>query len=185
MKKLVACASIGLAACSLLVSNLAVAAPANDAETAVKELLVAMKYKEVMAESMKQMMKNMPQVMMQAAGQAIDKSAKLNDEQKKTALSKAEKDIGKASVAIEAILTDPKLIEEIEKEMVPLYAKYFKAEEIRQIAAFYKTPVGNKLLATFPQIMAESSMIAQKIVMPRVEQQIEKFANQSSNEPKK
>ncbi len=179
MNKFVATSTIGLAACSLLISSAAfAAAPATEAETAVKELLVAMKYKEMMTESMKQMLKNMPQVMMQASSSTIDKNTKLNAEQKKIALGKAEKDIKKATIAVEGILTDPKLMDELEKEMVPLYAKYFKAEEIRQISAFYKTPVGNKLLATFPQIMGESSMIAQKIVMPRVEQQVEKFASE-------
>jgi hypothetical protein len=179
MNKFVAMSTAGLAACSLLASSAAIAAaPANEAEVALKELLVAMKYKEMMTESMKQMLKNMPQVMMQASSSTIEKNTKLNAEQKKIALGKAEKDIKKATIAVEGILTDPKLMDELEKEMVPLYAKYFKAEEIRQIAAFYKTPVGNKLLATFPQIMGESSMIAQKIVMPRVEQQVEKFASE-------
>lgn len=174
MSKIIATLTASFAAFSIMASGAVHADP--ESEKAVKELLVVMKYKEMMTESMKQMLKNMPEVMMQASHSVIDSNAKLTPEQKKAAMVKAEAASKSATTVMEGILTDPKLFEELEKEIVPLYAKYFNADEMRQVVAFYKTPVGNKLLTTFPQIMGESSMIAQKIVMPRVEKQIEKFA---------
>jgi hypothetical protein len=36
-----------------------------------------------------------------------------------------------------------------------IYAKYFSVQELRDIAAFYKTPVGAKALQTMPKVMSE------------------------------
>lgn len=176
MSRIIATLAVSLTTFSLLTSGVAHAD--TESEKAVKELLVVMKYKEMMTESMKQMLKNMPEVMLQASQSVINGNAKLSPEQKKAAMVKAQAASQSATTMMEGILTDPKLFEELEKEIIPLYAKYLNAEEVRQVVAFYKTPVGNKLLTTFPQIMGESSMIAQKVVMPRVEKHIEKFASE-------
>jgi hypothetical protein len=41
---------------------------------------------------------------------------------------------------------------------VPLiYARHFTAEELRQLATFYKTPLGAKALSQIPQVMTEFS----------------------------
>ncbi len=37
------------------------------------------------------------------------------------------------------------------------YASHFTADELREVAAFYKTPTGGKLLRLLPQVTAESS----------------------------
>jgi hypothetical protein len=36
-----------------------------------------------------------------------------------------------------------------------IYARYFTADELRQIAAFYKTPAGAKALQTLPKVTAD------------------------------
>jgi uncharacterized protein len=41
------------------------------------------------------------------------------------------------------------------KDAPAIYAKYFSVQELRDIAAFYKTPVGAKSLQTMPQVMSE------------------------------
>jgi uncharacterized protein len=38
-----------------------------------------------------------------------------------------------------------------------IYARYFTADELRQLAAFYKTPLGAKALSQIPKVMAEFS----------------------------
>ncbi|MEH2245905.1 DUF2059 domain-containing protein [Nostoc sp.] len=43
------------------------------------------------------------------------------------------------------------------KEMIPIYNKYFTNEEIKQLIAFYQTPVGQKTLN--PQILQEATSI--------------------------
>jgi len=47
-----------------------------------------------------------------------------------------------------------------------IYARYFTAAELRELLAFYGTPIGAKALQTMPQITAE----ALKLVMSRLPQ---------------
>jgi uncharacterized protein len=47
-----------------------------------------------------------------------------------------------------------------------LYARHFTAQELRELLAFYHTPIGIKALRTMPQITAESL----KLVMARLPQ---------------
>lgn len=45
---------------------------------------------------------------------------------------------------------------------VPIYAKYFTHDEIKQLLAFYRTPLGQKVIGTLPAVMQESMMAGQK-----------------------
>jgi hypothetical protein len=46
-----------------------------------------------------------------------------------------------------------------------IYARYFTAQELREILAFYRTPVGEKSLKVMPQIMGETMAV----LMPRMQ----------------
>jgi hypothetical protein len=50
------------------------------------------------------------------------------------------------------------------KDMPPIYARYFTAAELRELAAFYKTPVGAKALSSMPRVMADFMAI----MLPRM-----------------
>ena len=43
-----------------------------------------------------------------------------------------------------------------------LYATHFNADELRQITAFYKAPVGQKFLQVLPKVMQDSMVLGQK-----------------------
>jgi hypothetical protein len=43
------------------------------------------------------------------------------------------------------------------QDMPLIYARYFTADELRQLAAFYKSPIGVKALSQIPKVMAEFS----------------------------
>jgi len=45
---------------------------------------------------------------------------------------------------------------------VPIYAKYFNHDDIKQLIKFYKSPIGKKLVKYQPQVMAETTEVAQK-----------------------
>ncbi|WP_376090878.1 DUF2059 domain-containing protein [Roseomonas sp. CCTCC AB2023176] len=45
-----------------------------------------------------------------------------------------------------------------------IWARYFTAEELRQMVAFYDTPLGRKSLALMPQMTAETQALAQRIL---------------------
>jgi len=40
--------------------------------------------------------------------------------------------------------------------IVPIYAKYYSDDDIKELIAMYQTPVGRKMLSVLPQIAAES-----------------------------
>lgn len=147
------------------------------AATAVKELLAAMKYREMMQNTMQQMSEAMPKMMLQGASAAINGNAKLSADQKKSALAKAKAELPKAASAFTAMLNDPKLYDELIAESIPLYARHYTAAEIHEITAFYRTPVGAKMLATMPKLMQESMAISQRVMMPRINSEIQKLSD--------
>jgi len=48
----------------------------------------------------------------------------------------------------------------------PLYDKYFSEEELRQMLAFYRTPVGRKTIAVMPSVMQEAGEGIENAVRP-------------------
>lgn len=46
---------------------------------------------------------------------------------------------------------------------VPVYDKYFSDEEIRQMIAFYETPIGKKTVSVLPQLMTEAMAASQEM----------------------
>ena len=176
MKKIVLAvlASLAFAVPSLHAQPVAID-PATEA--AVKDLLATMRVRDMMQQSMQQMNAAMPKIMLQGASAAINSNAKLSPEQKKAALAKAESEIPKAASTFTQMLSDPKLYDELIAETIPLYARRFTAAEIREVIVFYKSPVGAKMLATMPQLMSESMAISQRVMMPRVNAEIQKLSN--------
>ncbi|WP_086686336.1 DUF2059 domain-containing protein [Nostoc sp. T09] len=49
--------------------------------------------------------------------------------------------------------------EEMINDFIPIYNKYFTNDEIKQIIAFYQTPLGQKTLTVLPQLSRESAAI--------------------------
>ncbi|MDZ8052599.1 MAG: DUF2059 domain-containing protein [Aulosira sp. ZfuVER01] len=49
--------------------------------------------------------------------------------------------------------------EDMTNEFIPIYSKYFTNDEIKQIIAFYQTPIGQKTLTVLPQLSRESAAI--------------------------
>lgn len=52
--------------------------------------------------------------------------------------------------------------EGFESEVVALYMKSFSEAELREITAFYKTPVGQKSLALFPELMKQGAELGMR-----------------------
>lgn len=147
------------------------AAAAPDAKTtaAVHELLDAIHYRDMMRNMMGQMARQMPQMMQQSAAATINADKSLSAEQRKAKLDKLAAELPKVSASMERLMNDPSLVDDMMKEMVPLYARHFTADEIRQLTAFYHSPVGAKALSVMPQLMMEGMQLGQRVIMPRVQ----------------
>jgi hypothetical protein len=47
-------------------------------------------------------------------------------------------------------------VDEIIEKLIPIYAKYYTTEDLKEIITFYKTPVGQKHIQNTPLVMQES-----------------------------
>lgn len=78
-----------------------------------------------------------------------------------------------AAAAIRELLAGKELLE----ELMPVYERHFTHEEIREMIAFYETPLGKKTIDVMPRVMADSMQIGQRWaarVMPEIQQKVTK-----------
>lgn len=64
---------------------------------------------------------------------------------------------------------------EVKPDMQRVYALTYTEDEMRQLIAFYQTPLGKRLLETLPEVAARSSELTQRRLMehmPELQQQI-------------
>ena len=151
-------------------AGLPVFAHAADAQTtaAAKKLLEVMDARQAMLGSFAEMEKAMPAMMRAQAASMIQNDASLSAGQKRDAMAKVHKVLTCVAQALNQMFHDPALVDEMLAEMVPLYANNFTAAEIRELTAFYATPLGRKMMTMMPKLSAESMALSQKIVLPRI-----------------
>ncbi len=54
------------------------------------------------------------------------------------------------------MLADPRTMDQLIEKLVPIYAKYYSDRDVRQMIAFYKTPLGKKIIRNNPGIAQDS-----------------------------
>jgi hypothetical protein len=149
------------------------AAPVASADPAVvkatQEMFTAMKVRDMMIKMMAQMAQQMPAQGRMAAAAAINGNPNLTPEQKAEQLKKAEEDIQKSTGRMQEVFSDPTMVDDMIAEMVPLYAETYTLDEIRQLTAFYASPLGQKMQAKMPELMNRSMQISQRVLMPRIQ----------------
>ena len=52
--------------------------------------------------------------------------------------------------------------DELTNMIVPVYAKHYTEDELKELIAFYKTPIGKKMVEKLPQIAQESYGIGEQ-----------------------
>jgi hypothetical protein len=149
------------------------AAPMASADPAVvsatKEMFAAMKVRDMMTNMMAQMRQQMPAQTRMAAAAAINGNVNLTPQQKAEQLKKADAEIQASATQMDVVLADPTLVDDMIAEMVPLYAETYTLDEIRQLTAFYASPLGQKMQARMPELMSRSMQISQRVMMPRIQ----------------
>jgi hypothetical protein len=167
------------AAVSLAVPCFAQTAPALDPAVvqAVKEMMSAMKVRDVMASSMQQMQQAMPAAMRSSTAQMINGNPAMSAERKQQALAQFDKEWPKIQAQMLVLFADPTLMDDLMAEMVPLYANNYSVDEIHQMSAFYQSPVGQKMLATTPKLMSEMMAINNRVVIPRIQKLMAQATN--------
>lgn len=93
-------------------------------------------------------------------------------------LPAAEKQKIKAEVLQKTAQTNAKFVqrlqqrlnlrEYVETAIYPLYDKFFTESELRELLAFYKTPIGRKLNDISPEMAVEGVRLAQELLVPKM-----------------
>lgn len=145
-------------------------ARADDASRRAKaeELFATLHMDQTMAQLMKLVMAQVQQSVNSVPGaenMTADQKAKVADFQKRVAALVSEKVGWKA----------------LEPDFVDLYATTYTEEELDGILAFYKSPVGQKMLEKTPELMARGVQISQRRMaelQPQLNQMLEDFMKQ-------
>lgn len=66
----------------------------------------------------------------------------------------------------------------INEVFYPLYDKFFTVEELKQLLAFYKSPVGQKFNSIMPEFSAESVKMAQNYLVPKIDGIVKDIMNE-------
>ncbi|MBK1986533.1 DUF2059 domain-containing protein [Sphaerospermopsis aphanizomenoides BCCUSP55] len=64
------------------------------------------------------------------------------------------------------------------KEYIPVYSKYFTNEDIKGMIAFYQSPLGQKTLTLLPQISQDSTEIGMRYGRAAAQRAIEKLQSE-------
>jgi hypothetical protein len=149
------------------------ATPAPSADPAVvaatKQMMASMKLRDVLLASLQQADQQMPVQLAASMNAMIDGDATMSAEQKAEAHKKLAQALPTLAAQTHAVLTDPGLVDDMLAEMVPLYAETYTLDEIRQLSAFYASPLGQKMLANMATLMSRSMEISNRVMMPRVQ----------------
>jgi hypothetical protein len=168
-KSLIAIASAIAVTCA---SAAFAATPAPSADPAVvaaaKQMMASMKMRDVTLASLKEAERQMPAQLMATMNAAADADVTMTAAQKAEMHKKLEQMLPTLTAQIHAMLSDPALADEILAETVPLYAEFFTLDEIRQLSAFYASPLGQKMLANVPRLMSRNMEISNRVMMPRM-----------------
>ena len=72
--------------------------------------------------------------------------------------------------------------------IVPVYQKYYSKEDVKEIVAFYKSRVGQKMISVMPEIMKDSRQAgrewgkkAAEKILPRLEQRLKDLGYPAQN----
>lgn len=77
--------------------------------------------------------------------------------------------------------------DELRDDYVRMYAQIYNEQELRQLREFYQTPLGQRLLATLPEVAARSSEISNERLqkfLPEMQQRIMERMMAEESKPK-
>jgi hypothetical protein len=64
-------------------------------------------------------------------------------------------------------------IDDVLRDMVPIYQSHFSESDLDQIVGFYSSPIGQKVLREMPALLAESSRVSLTRLQPKIDKAME------------
>ncbi len=69
-------------------------------------------------------------------------------------------------------------IDDVLRDMVPVYQSHLSESDLNQIVAFYSSPVGQKVLKELPAMTAEGMRVSYARLQPKIEEMIKNLESQ-------
>jgi hypothetical protein len=64
-------------------------------------------------------------------------------------------------------------LEDVLRDMVPIYQSHFSESDLEQVLAFYTSPIGQKVLQEIPAITAEAARVSMARLQPKIDKVME------------
>lgn len=80
-------------------------------------------------------------------------------------LRQSKPDLSDAQLAAMKLEVFDAEVSALNEQLIPLFKKYYTQPEVKEIIAFYETPVGKKLAETTPKMMMEQMQLSQTWAM--------------------
>lgn len=142
---------------------------APEKKKVIAEIISVIKADQRVEETMSAMLKQM-----QAAYPSIIKNTlagldSLNDRQRSLLEAEIVKRNQQFSVKFNERLRQKINFREFtEQTIYPLYDKFFTEADLKELLAFYKTPLGQKMNKIMPQMATESIRLSQELLIPKI-----------------
>lgn len=78
----------------------------------------------------------------------------------------------------QALRTEITYDEMLQRVYYPTYDQYFTEEDLKNLIAFYQTPIGQKMIATTPKLLQTSAQLTNQVFMPRLTQLVGRLIQQ-------
>lgn len=177
MKKLAVSliAALAFAAGAHAADRPAETAPSQATVSAAGKLVTVMKLREIQAQAMLSSLKMAEQGLMPTLEMIVNSESRLTAEQKAKALARAKTRLPELNLRLRKFYADQALLDDFEASMIRIYARYYTQNEIEQLAGFYRTPLGQKVLASTAQIAGEGMTAFQQLMMQRYQAMLQEM----------
>jgi len=173
-------ASIAVLLCSCAVAGARAQEPSPSPTPAIslekqiliKELLELTSSKKTVDAMLKaqadQMEKQLPDIIWQAVSGMKELQSLTPQQREEIRLQVVSTSVRSGRRMYELILEKIDFNKVLEDISIPLYDKYFSESELRDLAAFYKSATGKKVIEAMPNLVTESMTRAADIIMPKI-----------------
>ena len=73
--------------------------------------------------------------------------------------------------------------QQVRSDFVRIYAETYTENELRQLAAFYRTPLGRRLMETMPALSARSAELTQRRIMDHMPELMQQMMSKGAPQP--
>jgi hypothetical protein len=146
------------------------AAPISvEQRAAIRELIDVMHTREGVAALLQGISQNLRPQLGQMMKQRIEANQALTVDQKQQVAASMQQPFENAVIEAQKIISDPKVVDDIVDRLTAIYARTFTLDELKQLNAFYKTPLGLKSLTAVPSAAREAMQGMMGTVGPKLD----------------